>query len=109
MKQQVEWTRNGKLNKKRKRLTEIEVEGKKKIMSVTFVPNTKKSELVKRLREKLESLEKLGNLKMKIVEETGEKLVDLLHRSDAWSDTDCNREDCLICCSTGERGKERKV
>ena len=77
-------------------------------MSVTFVPHTQKSELAKRLREKLESLEKLGNLKMKIVEETGEKLVDLLHRSDAWSDTDCNREDCLICCSTGEEGKKGK-
>ena len=46
------------------------------------------------------------SLKLKVVEKTGEKLVDLLHRSDAWSDMDCNREDCLICGSAGE--KERK-
>ena len=103
-----DWNRYGKVNKKRKRITEIEVEGKKKVMSVVFVPHTRKSELAKRLREKLESLEKLGNLKIKIVEETGEKLVDLLHRSDAWSNTDCNREDCLICCSAGEEEKKGK-
>ena len=103
-----EYSRSGKskVDKKRKRVTEIEVEGKKKIMSVAFVPHTYKSELAKRLRERLEKLEKLGSLKLKVVEKTGEKLVDLLHRSDAWSDMDCNREDCLICGSAGE--KERK-
>ena len=100
------WSGERKVNKKRKRVTEIEVEGKKKIMSVVFVPHTYKSELAKRLRERLEKLEKLGSLKLKVVEKTGEKLVDLLHRSDAWSDMDCSREDCLICGSAGE--KERK-
>ena len=100
------WSRERKVNKKRKRITEIDIEGKKKIMSVAFVPHTEKSELAKRLREKLERLERLGNLKMKIVEKTGDKLVDLLHRSDAWSDLDCNREDCLICESAGEEGKK---
>ena len=67
-----------------------------------FVPHTHKSELAKRLRERLETLEKLGNIKMKVVEKTGEKLDDLLHRSDAWGDLDYNREDCLICKSAGE-------
>ena len=46
----------------------VEVEGKKKIMSVVFVPHTYKSELAKRLRERLEKLEKLGSLKLKVVE-----------------------------------------
>ena len=102
------WSGKGKVNKKRKRVTEIEVEGKKKIMSVVFVPHTYKSELAKRLRERLEKLEKLGSLKLKVVEKTGEKLVDLLHRSDSWSDMDCNREDCLICGSAGEKEKKGK-
>ena len=63
-----------KVNKKRKRVTEIEVEGKKKIMSVVFVPHTYKSELAKRLRERLEKLEKLGSLKLKVVEKNRRKI-----------------------------------
>ena len=41
-------------------------------------------------------------LRIKIVERAGEKLVDLLHKSDAWSNRDCNRLDCLPCKSAGE-------
>ena len=75
-------------------------------MAVTFIPHTAKSELAKRMRQKLESLDKLGNLKMKIVEQTGDKIVDLLHRSDPWSDKDCGREDCLLCESANENEKK---
>ena len=37
-----------------------------------------------------------------MVERTGRKLVDLLHKSNAWSDQDCGREDCLVCSSCVE-------
>ena len=53
-------------------------------------------------------LEKVGNIKVKIVERTGDKIVDLVHKSNAWSNKDCMREDCLICASCTdeeERGK----
>ena len=86
-----------KQNQKKKEDNKVDVEGKKKIMNVAFVPHTEKSKLAKRLRGKLGSLEKLGNLKMKIVEKTGEKLAALLHRRNTWGDIDCNREDCVIC------------
>ena len=100
------WNGWRKTNHKRKRNKgEIDVEGKKKLMSVLFVQHTHKSELAKRLREKLESLEKLGSLKFKVVEKTGNKLEDVLHRSDSWSDRDCGRIDCLICKSVEEDGK----
>ena len=96
------WSGHDRVNKKRKRITEIDIEGKKKILSVVFIPHTENSELAKRMRAKLEALEKLGNLKMKVVEQTGDKVVDLLHRSDPWSNKDCGREDCLLCKSAGE-------
>ena len=44
--------------------------------------------MAKRMREKLEILEKLGTMKIKIVERAGEKLVDMLHKSNAWSEMD---------------------
>ena len=33
-------------------------------------------------------------------------MADLLHKSNAWSDVDCRREDCLISKSTGPEGKK---
>ena len=44
---------------------------------VIFVQHTEESILAKRIREKLE--EAGGNKKDKIVERTGDKIVDLLH------------------------------
>ena len=49
------------------------------------------------MRRKLESLDKLGKFKIKIVERAGNKLVDVLHKSNAWSELDCERNDCIIC------------
>ena len=83
----------------------IEIEGKLKTMSVIFVPHTSKSELAKRWREKLEEFEKVSSIKLKVVERTGCKLVELLHKSNAWSDKDCEREECLICASCVDKEK----
>ena len=77
----------------------IDVEGKPKIVSVVFVFHTEKSELAKRWRRKLEMFEKLGTIKLKVVERTGEKLTDILHKSNAWEDNFCDRADCLVCAS----------
>ena len=100
------WTGWRKTNLKRKRNKgEIEIEGKTKLMSVLFIQHTPKSELAKRVRVKLENLEKVGNLKFKVVEKTGNKLEEILHKSDSWSDRDCERPDCLLCSSVDENGK----
>ena len=53
-------------------------------------------------------ISKIGKIQIKIVERTGDKIVDLLHRSDPWSDRDCGRDDCIICRSTGEKEKKGK-
>ena len=99
------WTGWRKNNGKRKRKdkNEVEIEGKKKIMSVIFVAHTEKSEMAKRLREKLAALEKLGNLKFKIVEKTGNKLENILHKSNAWGDLDC-----CSCCSESAGENEKR-
>ena len=61
------------------------------------------------MRKKLESLEKLGQFKIKLVERAGNKIVDVLHKSDAWSMMDCEREDCLICkTETSNKGTCRR-
>ena len=100
------WNGWRKFNRRRKRNRgEMDIEGKSKIMSVLFVQHTPKSELAKKIREKLESMEKLCSLKFKIVEKTGSKLEELLHKSDSWSDRDCERQDCLVCSSASEEEK----
>ena len=65
---------------------------------VVFIQHTLHSRLAKNIRERLNKLEESsGKLKIKIVERGGNKLTDLLHKSNAWSELDCDREDCLIC------------
>ena len=82
-------TRKGK-SRTKSHVNTIEVDGKQKLMSVLFVPHTEKSELAKRWRAQIEAFEKVGSLRFKIVERTGDKLTDLLHKSN-----DCERQDCL--------------
>ena len=67
-----------------------------KIQAVIFVQHTPFSEMAKRMRKKLDSLEKLGKIKMKLVERAGNKMVDVLHKSNAWSEMDCSRDYCII-------------
>ena len=84
------WNGWRKISRKKKRNRgKMEIEGMNKIMSVLFVQHTPKSELAKRIRDKLETLEKLGSLKLKVVEKTGKKIEEILHKSDPWSNRDC--------------------
>ena len=89
--------------RKRKRRKENIKIGNNKIQAVIFVQHTEFSKMAKRMREKLDKLEKLGSIKIKLVERAGDKLVDVLHKSNAWSEADCEREDCLICSTEGSR------
>ena len=90
---------------KRKDVRSMDVDGKPKIMSVVFVPHTEGSQLAKMWREKLTEFEKIGNIKLKIIERTGKKIEDLLHKSNSRSDQDCNRNDCLVCSSCSNEDK----
>ena len=79
-------------------------EEKRKLEGVIFIQYTEHSTLAKNIRRRLLDIEKVGQLKIKLVERAGDKLEELLHRSDAWSDRDCDRADCLPCKSAGEDG-----
>ena len=74
------------------------------IEGVLFVQHTDKSELAKRIREKLSQFEDMSSIRLRVVERTGEKLVDILHKSNPWSGEKCGREDCRSCAS-----KEKKL
>ena len=68
-----------------------------KIKAVMFVPYTPGSELIKKLRENEQNMNKITKHRIKLVERTGTKLQDLLTTSDPWKGSDCHRENCLLC------------
>ena len=58
-----------------------------------FVQYTENSELANRVRNVIAQLKPWTGINFKIVERVGEKLEDLLHKSNPWEDSDCNRVD----------------
>ena len=47
-------------------------------------------------------LEGFTKIRLRIVERAGEKIMDLLHKSNPWDKTLCGREDCKLCNGTDE-------
>ena len=71
--------------------------GSKEIKSVMFIPYTAHSELATRMRENEEMMKEMTGYRIKIVEKTGVKLVDMLHRANPWAGEECGRNRCLLC------------
>ena len=65
--------------------------------AVLFVPNTVNSVLANEIRETVQSLRPWTGLNLKIVERAGEKLQDVLCKSNPWDNIDCKREECFTC------------
>ena len=42
-------------------------------------------------------VEKLTGYKIKIIEEAGEKVMDILHSSNPWRGKDCGGTNCWLC------------
>jgi len=74
------------------------------------VPHTENSVLAKRIRNKLKVFEEISTIRVKLVERTGEKLCDILHKSNPWEAIHCPRDDCIFCSSKDEKliGKCKK-
>ena len=70
---------------------------KKAPVAVMFVPYTEGGELARRLREVEMEQEKASGFRIKIVERSGMRLVDMLHRANPWQGQDCKRPKCLLC------------
>ena len=76
-----------------------------KTISVMFVPYTVGGELAKQLRQAEEELGARTGYKIKIVERTGTKLEDMLHKSNPWQGQDCGRPQCILCETKQKTGK----
>ena len=74
-----------------------------RVEGVLFLPHTNMSELAKRVRGRLDIFEEFSKLKVKVVERAGEKLVDVIHKSNPWDMSQCSREDCRFCNSKEEK------
>ena len=62
-----------------------------------FVPFTTEGRLAKLLRENEEKLSELTLTKLKIVEKSGDKIQDIITKSNPWQGEDCSRTNCLLC------------
>ena len=67
--------------------------------SVIFVPCTPKGELKKAYEEEIRN----SSLKIKVIEQTGTKVKDIIHKKDPFKTGKCNRQDCFVC-TTGGKG-----
>ena len=56
----------------------------------------------------MRALETVSSLGVKIVEQTGDKVVDSLHKSNPFEVTDCGREGCMFCEGEKTMGKCRQ-
>ena len=77
----------------------------KEVKAIMFVPYTEGSELAKRLRDAENKLQDMTGYKMKIVERSGLKLEEMLHKADPWQWQDCGRDRCLLCLTKQRTGK----
>ena len=92
-----EWRRKKPISNRNPKIPKVERDDK--LEGILFIPHTEKSELSKRIRSKLEMLEKLSSLSIRVVERTGEKLEDILHKSNPWEGEHCGRKGCNFCDS----------
>ena len=67
------------------------------VKAVMFVPFTVGTKLAKNLRDAEEKLGSMTGYRLKLVEKAGDKLEDLLTKSNRWQGMDCGRQGCLLC------------
>ena len=73
------------------------------IQTVMFVELTPRGELVKKLRETEEKFKIDNNKRVKFVEKTGIKLINILQRKDPFK-KNCEKKDCVPCQFVQETG-----
>ena len=87
--------------RKKERIIALELEAEEKEESpakaVLFVPNTTNSVLTSEIRETVQSLRPWTGINLKIVERAGDKLQDILCKSNPWGDIDGGRDKCFAC------------
>ena len=74
-------------------------------IGVIFVPFTWGSELAKDVREVEAMMKAISGWHFKVVERSGDSLVDILHKADPWAGQDCLRNSCMLCKTKAKTGK----
>ena len=64
--------------------------------TVLFVPATPNSKLKKEMQTHILN----SNIRIKVVEESGTKMIRMLQKNDPFKDTDCKRNDCFVCTTS---------
>ena len=72
---------------------------------IIFVQNTANSELGNEVKKVINTLKPWTGIGLKVVERVGDKLEDLLHKSNPWENVDCERDKCLTCKTSTESEK----
>ena len=67
------------------------------VKAVMFIPFTTGGKLAKSLREAEEKPGSMTGYRLRIVEKSGDKLEDLLTKSNPWQGLDGGRQGCLLC------------
>ena len=90
--------------RKKQNIVALENEKSEKIDSppkaVLYVQHTVNSELANQLRKTIQDLRPWTQINIKVVERSGQKLEDILTKSNPWDSTDCGRLDCFTCKSS---------
>ena len=79
----------------------------REVKAVMFCPYTPARDLAKRLREAENEMNKLTSYRMKVVEEAGDKLVDMLRSTNPWKGEHCGRADCWLCWTKELTGRDK--
>ena len=78
------------------------------VKAAMFVPYTPHSSLALELRDLEYGLEKIMGYRLKIVERSGDKLLNLLTSSNPWRGKICDRPNCMLCETKTRTGKNLK-
>ena len=99
------WRLGRKMGKKYKKIHDKVESEVNEIRGVLFIQHTENSTLAKRLRSRLKQFEEISRLRVRVVERTGDKLVDCIHKSNPWEAVDCKRKGCQFCTDEKMVGK----
>ena len=63
--------------------------------------------IIQELRRIIQELKPWARIEIKVVERAGERLEDMLHKSNPWENEDCGRKECYTCESSMKEEKIR--
>ena len=102
------WSHYNKKKQPIKALKAKEIEDKKEPpKAVIFVENTKDSRMAGEMRKMIQEMRPWTGINVKIVERVGDKIQDILCKSNPWENMDCKRENCFTCEAT-MKGEKKK-